>query len=139
MLEHRSKINAKLWDFGNRLDDCAREIDNRKISINDLYNPLKAVTCDDMPKGSGTTSDTTLATVELIERYQMELIGYVKLKEKILKEFEQYIIPLKHQQKEILRLRYLNGLSAFKISQKKNYSEDHVKRLLGQAQDKLYI
>ena len=85
MLEHRSKINAKLWDFGNRLDDCAREIDNRKISINDLYNPLKAVTCDDMPKGSGTTSDTTLATVELIERYQMELIGYVKLKEKILR------------------------------------------------------
>lgn len=134
MQPHRKRVSDKLWDFGNRLDDCEREIADNNTSINQLYNPLKATDYSGMPSGGGI-SDTTLETVAMIENYHKEVNNLVKLKEHIKAEFETYIEPLKHQHKEVIRLRYIEGLSPLKISFKTSYSEIHVKRLLGQSQD----
>ena len=137
MREHRRKVNAKLWDFGNKIDDLDREIEYRKALIRQLDNPLKAVNCDGMPSG-GKVSDPTLEAVQLMERYQAEINKLVRIKERTYNEFEQYIEPLKHQHKTVLRLRYIECLRPQQIATEMSYSEDHVKTMLRKSQDQLY-
>ena len=136
MQPHRKKVSDKLWDFGNRLDDCEREIADNNTSINQLYNPLKATDYSGMPSGGGI-SDTTLETVAMIENYHKEINCLVKQKDHIKLEFERYIEPLKHHVREIIRLRYEKGLKVHQIAVITSYSEDYTKQLIRQAMDRL--
>ena len=137
MKDHRREINRKLWEYGNRLDDCQRAINDCNMSINQLYNPLKATDYNGMPHGSGT-SDATLETVQMIENYTKERNCLVRHQDKIKQEFEEYISLLKHQQKEVVRLRYIEGLKHHQISRRTNYSIKNVEILIAKSQDILY-
>ena len=136
MREHRKRISDKLWDFGNQISDCDREILDCNTSINQLYNPLKATNYDGMPHGC-EMGDTTLETVAMIENYHKEINCLVKQKDYIKLEFERYIEPLKHHVREIIRLRYEKGLKVHQIAVITSYSEDYTKQLIRQAMDRL--
>ena len=137
MKKNRYEVSKKLWGYGNHIRDIETEIINRNISIGQAYNPLKACVIDRMPSGKGIPSDTTANTFFLVERYQNEVLKLIEEKEQTLKDFEDYISCLDYRHKEVLRLRYVNGLSILKISFKVGYAEGYVKQLLSQAQDKL--
>lgn len=137
MTDHRYKINKKLWQYANRIREIDEEIKIKNDTIRQAYNPLVARAIEGMPSGKGRISDATADTVLIIHRYQRELNALLHAKEKAIKYFEDYISPLKSQEKEILRLRYLQRYRIYKIPFKTNYSEPHVKRLLGHAWDTL--
>ena len=137
MQPHRKRVSDKLWQFGNDLDDCNRKIDENSRDIEQLYNPLKATCYDGMPHGS-ETSDITLETVAMIETKHWEVNLLSSQKDSIRIDFERYIEPLKHQQKVIIRLVYIDNIKPlWKVGNMAGYSERTVKRLLGDAQDSL--
>lgn len=136
MKKHRARINAKLWALSNAIDALNCEIENRQASIDDLYNTIRGQANDGTPRGT-QTGDSTAAAVVLIERQEREKEEFVQRKEKAIAYFKYYIQGLNELQQEVLCLRYLKRMKPQEISKGTHYSEDHIKRLIGMAQDKL--
>lgn len=137
MKPERKIINDKLWEFANKLDKLNTDIRMYDILLEDLGNPLKA-TSYDKESGNGENSSTVESAVILRERYCKSIEDCTRAKEKCMREFEEYISPLKFHCRQILRAKYIDGLNISKIARKTNYSEQHTKLLLSQAQDELY-
>ncbi len=137
MRPERKLINDKLWEFANRLDELNTNIKMYDILLKDLENPLKATSYDAVstPDGTGSTTETA---VILRERYCKSIEECTRAKEKCMKEFEEYISPLKLQAKLILRERYINGSNIRRTAIQLNYSEVRVKEIMAESQDFLY-
>lgn len=137
MKPERKIINDRLWEFANKLDELNTNIKMYDILLKDLENPLRATSYDAVSTPGGTGSTTETAVI-LRERYCKSIEECTRAKEKCMKEFEEYISPLKFHCKQILRAKYIDGLNISKIAYKTNYSEQHTKLLLSQSQDELY-
>lgn len=137
MKPERKIINDKLWEFANKLDKLNTDIRMYDILLEDLGNPLKA-TSYDKESGNGENSSTVESAVILRERYCKSIEDCTRAKEKCMREFEEYISPLKLQAKLILRERYINGSNIRRTAIQLNYSEVRVKEIMAEAQDYLY-
>ncbi len=137
MKPERKIINDRLWEFANRLDELNTNIKMYDILLKDLENPLRATSYDAVSTPGGTGSTTETAVI-LRERYCKSIEECTRAKEKCMKEFEEYISPLKFHCKQILRAKYIEGLNNQQLASKFNYSEDGIKYVLRTAQDTLY-
>lgn len=137
MKPERKIINDRLWEFANRLDELNTNIKMYDILLKDLENPLRATSYDAVSTPGGTGSTTETAVI-LRERYCKSIEESTIEKEKCMKEFEEYIAPLRIPAKQILRERYINGSNIRKTAFKFNYSEVRVKEIMAEAQDFLY-
>ena len=137
MKNERKIINDKLWNYAKRIDELNTEIQMCNLLINDLANPLKATSYDKEP-GKGENNSTVESAVLLRERYCQSIAKSTQEKEKVMREFEAYISPTNITQRAILRDRYINRCNNRKLCYNHNYSEDHIKRLIAEAQDILY-
>ncbi len=137
MKQERYRVSQRLWEFAKELSDLKLRIDFLKGLIRDLGDPLRASAIEEVPRRANGISDQTANAAGLIEKYQDEINRKTQRRDEVMQEFEAYIDPLTMAQKMILRHKYLEAMRPLQISFKMGYSEDHVKRLLGNAQDVL--
>ena len=89
----------------------------------------------DMPKGGGQSrEDTIIKMIMLGEKIDAEVDKYVDLRADIEKLISTVQNPT---YQTVLRYRYINGLTCLQIAMRMDYSEDHVKRLNGNALNEL--
>lgn len=138
MKPERKIINDKLWEFANRLDKLNTDIRMYDILLEDLGNPLKA-TSYDKESGNGENSSTVESAVILRERYCKSIEDCTRAKEKCMREFEEYISPLKFHCRQILRAKYIEGSNNLQLARKFNYTKDGINYVLRTALDTLYI
>ena len=135
MKQERYRVSQRLWEFAKELSDLKLRIDFLKGLIRDLGDPRRASAIEEVPRRTNGISDPTANAASLIEKYQDEINRTTQRRDEVMQEFEAYIDPLTMAQKMILRHKYLEAMTLRKIAFKMRYSEDHIKRLLGSAQD----
>lgn len=113
--------------------------------IRDMYNPLKATCIDDMPKGSGDTSDQTAdmvirinATMQITYVSMMNEMQYRIDNLKIaINEIEKVIESLPADERCILYHRFIVGIHWKNISEYLSYEQAQCTRIECRALDKL--
>lgn len=103
--------------------------------IEDRLYSAKAPKLDGMPKGSsgGDMTDLIIKYLDLQEQFNNKMVKQMD----IFAEIEGAILSLPANEREVIHLRYIDGLTISETATISNYSESQVKRLQRQGQEKL--
>ncbi len=119
--------------ISDEIKHIKEEIENLKIRS---VSPRQSI-ISDMPRGGVIENDKMAALMikfeELEQRYN-ELLTDLLEKQRLVEESIQSLEPL---ERDIVRYRYIDGLSWYKIQQKTNYSTRTLFRKHGEILEKM--
>ena len=117
---------------------CLHQIDAACDEIEKLDTIRKRITVQYREVHGGGGSDYTEAVIENIKKLERDIVAKTKKLESERRVVEIWIDSLKdYQERQVLSLRYINGMKFEAIAEKLNYNQDHVKRLHGWGINKL--
>ncbi|MBQ9572352.1 MAG: DUF4406 domain-containing protein [Acidaminococcaceae bacterium] len=117
---------------------CLHQIDAACDEIEKLDTRRKRITVQYREVHGGGGSDYTEAVIENIKKLDRDIVAKTKKLESERRVVEIWIDSLKdYQERQVLSLRYINGMKFEAIAEKLNYNQDHVKRLHGWGINKL--
>lgn len=117
---------------------CLHQIDAACDEIEKLDTRRKRITVQYREVHGGGGSDYTEAVIENIKKLERDIVAKTKKLESERRVVEIWIDSLKdYQERQVLSLRYINGMKFEAIAEKLNYNQDHVKRLHGWGINKL--
>ena len=117
---------------------CLHQIDAACDEIEKLDTRRKRITVQYREVHGGGGSDYTEAVIESIQKLERDIMTKTKQLEAERRMVEIWIDSLEdYQERQVLGLRYINGMKFEDIAKKLNYNQDHVKRLHGWGINKL--